>query len=397
MFFEIEMTRTVVVSPNGLHSGLLLQRSIILQLIEDISRIQATEENGYLVAVTTLEGRGEGKIREMTGSVVFPVKFKCIVFKPFKNEILEGEIAVVMKTGVHVTCGPVAEVFIPSQTMTDFEFIPGEKPIFRNKQSSNVEKGGKIRFKILAIKWLEQRRVFQALGSLQGDFLGPIFDPEISSEMDTENPKMNAEGNNENPTTNPGNSNENPDMSHETNSKMNPQQNTEMNAETVNPETNPEHLQRDSEMILETNSEKNLQQHSEMNVNIEIIDLENLQTYPNNETISEMNLQQNSEMNVNVEIIDLEQLQTSCEVMLETISETNQPQNAEMNAETMDSKASLEQLQAYVDVDLQQISDMTAETSISTNPEHLQTYSDVNLQTIPELSTQQISDKNTET
>jgi hypothetical protein len=45
--------------------------------------------------------------------------------------------------------------------------------------------GGNIQFKILAIKWLEQRRVFQALGSLEGDFLGPIFDPEISSEMNS--------------------------------------------------------------------------------------------------------------------------------------------------------------------------------------------------------------------
>jgi DNA-directed RNA polymerase subunit E'/Rpb7 len=80
------MTRNVVVSPDGLHSGLLLQRYIILQLIEDMSRIQATEENGYLVAVTTLEGRGKVRIREMTGYFVFPVKFKCIVFRLFKNE-----------------------------------------------------------------------------------------------------------------------------------------------------------------------------------------------------------------------------------------------------------------------------------------------------------------------
>ena len=87
----------------------------------------------------------------------------------------------------------------------------------------------------------------------------------------------------------------------------------------------------------------------------------------------------------------------SCEIMLQTISEMNQTQNAEMNSEIMNSKASLEQLQTYADVDLQQISDTTAETLISTNPKHLQKYSDVNLETILDLSMQHISDKKTET
>ena len=118
--------------------------------------------------------------------------------------------------------------------------------------------------------------------------------------------------------------------------------------------------------------------------------------HPHGSSISKMNLQHNFELNVNVEIIDLEHLQTCCEIMLETISETKQPHNDEMNMKTMNSNASVKQLQTYVDVDLQQIFDTSAEIFISTNPEHLQTYSDVNLETILELSTQQISDKNTE-
>nr|AJA90759.1 DNA-directed RNA polymerase IV seventh largest subunit [Cycas revoluta] len=181
MFFEVEMMRNVVVSPDKLHSGLLLQRSIILQLLEDVSHLQATEENGYLIAVTTLESRGEGKIRDMTGSVVFPVKFKCIVFRPFKNEILEGEVMDVMKAGVRLTCGPMTEVFLPRQTMKDFEFIIGENPVFKSKQALQVEKGGKVRFKIIGTKWNEQRRVFQALGSLEGDYLGPFIDAEMKT------------------------------------------------------------------------------------------------------------------------------------------------------------------------------------------------------------------------
>ncbi|GLJ54198.1 hypothetical protein SUGI_1161960 [Cryptomeria japonica] len=201
------MTRNVVVSPDKLHTGLFLERSIILQLLEDVKRIQATEEHGYLIVVTTLEGRGEGKIREMQGSVVFPVKFKCIVFKPFQNEILDGKVLEVMKAGLRIECGPMTEIFIAKQTMQDFEYVPGENPVFKGRVSHQIEKGGWIRLKTIGIKWNEQKRIFMALGSLQGNFLGPISDPGIVGKVD---PETNSEIQPENPQESPTNTNGNP-------------------------------------------------------------------------------------------------------------------------------------------------------------------------------------------
>nr|AJA90775.1 DNA-directed RNA polymerase IV seventh largest subunit [Ginkgo biloba] len=304
MFFEVEMSRNVVISPDKLHTGLLLQRSIILQLLEDVSRVQATEEHGYLVAVTTLESRGEGKIREMTASVVFPVKFKCIVFKPFKNEILEGEVADVMKSGVRVTCGPMTELFLPHQTMKDFDFIPGENPVFIDKQSSKVEKGGKIRFRIIGVKWNEQRRVFQALGSLQGDFLGPIFDAEINRDLDTEvNPDTNAEINHDldtevNPDTN---AEINPDMVTEINPETNMETNSDMVTE-INPETNRE---TNPDLDTESNPKTNLEINPDLDT--EINPVTNMETNPhldtevNPKTNPEINPETNHEMNAEKE------------------------------------------------------------------------------------------------
>ena len=46
-----------------------------------------------------------------------------------------------------------------------------------------MDKGGKVGFNILSIKCLEQHRVFQKLGSLQGNFIGPIFVSEMSSSI----------------------------------------------------------------------------------------------------------------------------------------------------------------------------------------------------------------------
>ena len=46
-------------------------------------------QNGYVVAITRVIKIGTGKIQEDTGFAVFPVTFSAIVFRPFKNEILE--------------------------------------------------------------------------------------------------------------------------------------------------------------------------------------------------------------------------------------------------------------------------------------------------------------------
>lgn len=165
--------------------------------------------------------------------------------------------------------------------------------------------------------------------------------------MDSESPKMNVGGDDEKNMANLENNNENQSKNDDINREhlqVNPDLNHEMNSQknidAMDPQTSLECLQRNSEMNLETIFEKDPQQNSKlrtktMNPVINLVDLE---------TIFETNQSQNVEMNMNF-------------VDLETISETNQSQNVEMNTETMNSKTSLEQLPAYAEMDVQQISD----------------------------------------
>ncbi len=51
---------------------------------------------GFIIAVTDLKSVGRGKVQEGTGSVVFPVKFTAIVFRPFKDEIVDGVVSTVL-------------------------------------------------------------------------------------------------------------------------------------------------------------------------------------------------------------------------------------------------------------------------------------------------------------
>lgn len=53
--------------------------------------------HGFVVAITGIENIGKGLIRDGTGFVTFPVKYQCVVCRPFKGEILEAVVTMVNK------------------------------------------------------------------------------------------------------------------------------------------------------------------------------------------------------------------------------------------------------------------------------------------------------------
>ena len=49
-------------------------------------------KHGFIIAVTTIDNIGAGMIQHARGFVVYPVKYKAIVFRPFKNEVLDAVV-----------------------------------------------------------------------------------------------------------------------------------------------------------------------------------------------------------------------------------------------------------------------------------------------------------------
>ncbi|CAN8232108.1 unnamed protein product [Cochlearia groenlandica] len=177
MFIKVKLPWNVMISAENMDAkALMLKRAIIIQLLDAFSSKKATEELGYYMAVTTLDKIGEGKIREHTGEIMYPVVFSGITFKIFKGEILNGMVHKVLKHGVFMRCGPMENVYLSYAKMPDYKYVPGENPIFMNEKMSRIPVGATVRFVVLAVKWVEAEREFQALASLEGDYLGPISD-----------------------------------------------------------------------------------------------------------------------------------------------------------------------------------------------------------------------------
>ena len=56
-----------------------------------------------MIAVTTIDSVGAGLIKPGEGFVLYPVKYKAIVFRPFKGEVLD---AVVTQVGPGIDIRP---------------------------------------------------------------------------------------------------------------------------------------------------------------------------------------------------------------------------------------------------------------------------------------------------
>uniref|UniRef100_A0ACD5TWC5 Uncharacterized protein n=1 Tax=Avena sativa TaxID=4498 RepID=A0ACD5TWC5_AVESA len=174
VFLQVEKSWNVLISPDQLSpEGLLLRKSIIVRLLEDITNRKASKDHGYYIAVNQLKDISEGKVRELTGDVLFPVTFTCITQKPMKGEILVGCVEKILKHGVFLKSGPIENIFLSYKMMSDYKFIGGDNPMFM-KDHSKLEKGTMVRFKVMGFRWMEADRQFQLLVSLAGDFLGPL-------------------------------------------------------------------------------------------------------------------------------------------------------------------------------------------------------------------------------
>ncbi|CAK9136682.1 unnamed protein product [Ilex paraguariensis] len=175
MFLKVQLPWNIIIPAENLDAkGLMLQRAIIIRLMDEFSIKKATKDLGYFLAVTTLESIGEGKVRQNSGDVLFPVVFSCITFRIYRGEILEGVVHKILKHGVFLRCGPIENIYLSNKKMPGYEYVPGENPIFMNEKMPKIEKDVVVRFIVIGEKYIEAQREFQAVVSLEGDFLGPV-------------------------------------------------------------------------------------------------------------------------------------------------------------------------------------------------------------------------------
>jgi len=170
MFFVRKLKKELLVHPTSFGPGI---KDVIRQkLLTDVEGL-AQGKDGFLITVTDIRDGdiGRGMIQDTTGLVKYTVAYTAIVFRPFRNEILDAIVTSVNSLGFYAAVGPLT-VFVSRQQIPSI----GAGTLSFNHETSSfesadgdlvVQRGSGVRLKVMGIK-VDATNI-TAIGTIKGD------------------------------------------------------------------------------------------------------------------------------------------------------------------------------------------------------------------------------------
>lgn len=170
MFFQITLSKELLLHPKNFGPKM---REVLRANLKNEVEGTCDGRHGYIVLVTKIHDSEPGVVKEGTGWAQFHVKYECIVFRPFKGEILECVVKEVNKFGFFAEAGPqqifVSELLIPN----DFKFSSIDEPSYVSSDGMDrIRKDSEVRLKIVGT-CIENTEI-KCIGSIKEDYLGLI-------------------------------------------------------------------------------------------------------------------------------------------------------------------------------------------------------------------------------
>ena len=171
MFYLISLEHEVLLHPR--YFGPKLIETVKQKLFTEVEGT-CSGKYGFIVAVTDIESIGSGVILPSRGFVQYPIKYKAIVYKPFKGEVADGTVTQVNKAGIFTEVGPMTCFISRFSISGDMEFDPESTPPCYKSASEDtvIQQDDEIRLKIVGTR-VEANDIF-AIGTLHDDYLGMI-------------------------------------------------------------------------------------------------------------------------------------------------------------------------------------------------------------------------------
>ncbi|CAG8432718.1 5700_t:CDS:2 [Diversispora eburnea] len=169
MFFIKKLTHTIQLHPSYFTQN--YQNFLAEKLYSDVEGT-CTGRYGYIIAVLdTMESLdiSKGKVIPSVGLAEFEVKYRAVVFKPFKGEVVDG---VVTQMGFFAEVGPL-QVFVSSHLIpSDLSFDAARQAYvgYTSDEIVSIEKGSHVRIKIVGTRF-DATDIF-AIGTIKDDYCG---------------------------------------------------------------------------------------------------------------------------------------------------------------------------------------------------------------------------------
>ncbi|KAG8866946.1 DNA-directed RNA polymerase II subunit [Tulasnella sp. 331] len=169
MFFVKDLTHRILLHPS--YFGPHMEQFLENKLYSDVEGT-CSGAHGYIIAVLSILDIGSGNVMSGTGQAEFVTRYRAIVFKPFKGEVVDGIVGEVNKMGFFADVGPL-NVFVSSHLIDpDMKFDPNSNPPSFASQEEVIDRDTHVRLKIVGTK-VDATTIF-AIGTIKEDHLGVV-------------------------------------------------------------------------------------------------------------------------------------------------------------------------------------------------------------------------------
>ncbi|ORX57796.1 hypothetical protein BCR36DRAFT_344469 [Piromyces finnis] len=173
MFFLKNLTHTILLHPQ--YFGPNIQACLIRRLHDEVEGT-CSGRFGFIISVIEITSISRGMLHPTSGFAEFKIEYKAIVFKPFKNEVVDGIVTSVNKMGFFVEVGPVT-VFVSNHLIPeDMKFDPNSNPpsyiSVGAENQQRIANNVNVRLKIVGTR-VDATEIF-AIGTIKEDYLGCI-------------------------------------------------------------------------------------------------------------------------------------------------------------------------------------------------------------------------------
>jgi len=126
---------------------------------------------GFVIAVTKVQEIPLGEVQE-GGSVKFNVTYQAIIFRPFRNQVLDAVVSSVDTLGVRCQAGPLVIFVHKDQIPADYSYEPSGPAYVLTDETARIKDGELLRLKLTGLRF-DASGGF-GVGTIREDYLGLI-------------------------------------------------------------------------------------------------------------------------------------------------------------------------------------------------------------------------------
>ena len=148
MFFVMNLVKNLLITPDKLGPNL---SNHIRELLKRTVEGSCNSRYGSIIAVLMIDAIGEGMVQDTSGDVLYPVKYKAIVFMPYVGEVIDVIVNETTELGFFGGAGPLKLCVARENMFREYQFDnKGSTPswVSENDAALRIERNSSCRVKL---------------------------------------------------------------------------------------------------------------------------------------------------------------------------------------------------------------------------------------------------------